>query len=37
VTTEPLAVAEGSNVMVVTVGGDDELNAGIADAVARLP
>jgi hypothetical protein len=37
VTTEPLAVAEGSNVMVVTVGGDDELNAGVADAIARLP
>ena len=37
VTTEPVSIAEGSNVAVMVVGGDEELTASVADALATIP
>lgn len=37
VTSNPLTVAEGSNVVVIVAGADDEMAARIADAVATIP
>ena len=37
VTTEPLSLAEGSNVLVILVGGDEDLAEAIEIAISESP
>ncbi len=37
VTSEPLSISEGSNVLVMVAGADDELAMRVDDAVATIP